>query len=150
MENFNTVWKAWVSCPVSSLCLALLGKRYQLAYSTVKTLAEMNLNSAHLGEIDRLIQLLESPGNLNCPHFFYFHSGFTWLRFELLEKPPALIASLRGLLMILPQSKAFDLLQKRLSLIPAEAPFNPNSADSAQISPEDLELSKILKSKLEI
>ena len=99
MEDFNIIWKAWISCPVSSLCLALLGRRYELSYSTVETLAEMNLNSAHLGEIDRLIQLLESP-------------GFTWLRFELLEKPPALIASLRGILMILPQSKAFELLQK--------------------------------------
>ncbi|CBY40625.1 unnamed protein product, partial [Oikopleura dioica] len=136
MDNFNTVWKAWISCPISSLCLALLGRRYQLAYSTVKTLAEMNLNSAHLCEIDRLIQLLESP-------------GFTWLRFELLEKPPALIASLRGILMILPQSKAFDLLQKRLSLIPSEEPFNPNSS-SSQISSDDLALSKMLSKKINL
>jgi len=96
----------------------------------------MNLNSAHLCEIDRLIQLLESP-------------GFTWLRFELLEKPPALIASLRGILMILPQSKAFDLLQKRLSLIPSEEPFNPNSS-SSQISSDDLALSKMLSKKINL
>ena len=50
----------------------------------------MNLTKAHLLEFDRLIQLLESP-------------GFTSLRFELLDRPATLLATLRGLLMLLPQ-----------------------------------------------
>mgnify|MGYP003729525345 CR=1 FL=1 len=52
----------------------------------------MNLSKMHLLEFDRLIQLLESP-------------GFTELRFELLERPPTLLATLHGLLMLLPQVK---------------------------------------------
>jgi vacuole morphology and inheritance protein 14 len=55
----------------------------------------MNLTKAHLAEFDRLIQLLESP-------------GFTSLRFELLERPPTLLATLHGVLMLLPQEKLQD------------------------------------------
>ena len=31
-EIFSSLWTCWTQCPISSLCLALLGKRYELAY----------------------------------------------------------------------------------------------------------------------
>jgi len=57
-------------------------------------------------EIDKLVQLLESP-------------IFTYLRLQLLEpeKYPFLFKSLYGLLMILPQSSAFETLRNRLTCI---------------------------------
>mmetsp|Transcript_729 Transcript_729/g.896 ORF Transcript_729/g.896 Transcript_729/m.896 type:complete len:115 (-) Transcript_729:855-1199(-) len=57
-------------------------------------------------EIDKLVQLLESP-------------VFLQLRMHLIstgeENQPRLLEALYGLLMLLPQSSAYDVLQKRLS-----------------------------------
>jgi len=79
-----------------------------------------------LVEFDRLIQLIESP-------------GFTPLRFELLERPPVLTATLYGVLMILPQSKSFEVLLRRLSVIPTL------SIQSIQLSEEEIGLFHKLK-----
>mmetsp|Transcript_40949 Transcript_40949/g.96388 ORF Transcript_40949/g.96388 Transcript_40949/m.96388 type:complete len:134 (+) Transcript_40949:386-787(+) len=58
-------------------------------------------------QLDRLVQLIEAP-------------VFARLRLQLLqpESHPALVAVLYGLLMLLPQSGAFQTLQQRLSLVP--------------------------------
>ncbi|KTG44814.1 hypothetical protein cypCar_00007109 [Cyprinus carpio] len=60
-----------------------------------------------LMEVDKLVQLIESP-------------IFTYLRLQLLdvEHNPYLIKALYGLLMLLPQSQAFQLLSHRLSCVP--------------------------------
>lgn len=60
-----------------------------------------------LVEVDKLIQLLESP-------------VFTYLRLHLLEpqRHASLIKALYGLLMLLPQSSAFHTLKNRLECIP--------------------------------
>ena len=60
-----------------------------------------------LVEVDKLIQLLESP-------------VFTYLRLHLLEpqRHASLIKALYGLLMLLPQSSAFHTLKNRLDCIP--------------------------------
>ena len=63
---------------VSSISLALISRRYELAYQTLKFVSHQNLNEDDLSEFDRLVQLIESP-------------GFTLLRFELLQRPPVLI-----------------------------------------------------------
>jgi len=59
-----------------------------------------------LVEIDKLVQLLESP-------------IFTSLRMQLLEpeRYPFLFKSLYGLLMLLPQGSAFETLRTRLNSI---------------------------------
>lgn len=58
-------------------------------------------------EVDKLVQLIESP-------------IFTYLRLQLLdvENNPYLIKALYGLLMLLPQSQAFQLLSHRLRCVP--------------------------------
>lgn len=60
-----------------------------------------------LKEIDKLVQLIESP-------------IFAYLRLQLLDVQhnQDLIRSLYGLLMLLPQSEAFKLLRFRLDCIP--------------------------------
>ena len=77
VELFKKLWDAWIFCPVSSICLALISGRYNLAYQTLKFISTQNIVEEDLIEFDRLIQLIESP-------------GFTPLRFELLERPPVL------------------------------------------------------------
>ena len=78
---FEKLWDAWIFCPVSSICLALISGRYNLAYKTLKFISTQNILEEDLVEFDRLIQLIESP-------------GFTPLRFELLERPPVLTGTL--------------------------------------------------------
>ena len=80
-DLFETLWSAWLQCTVSSISLALISRRYELAYQTLKFVSRQNLNEDDLAEFDRLVQLIESP-------------GFTLLRFELLERPPVLIGNL--------------------------------------------------------
>ena len=77
---FETLWSAWMQCTVSSICLALISRRYELAYETLKFVSHQNLSEDDLSEFDRLVQLIESP-------------GFTLLRFELLQRPPVLIGN---------------------------------------------------------
>lgn len=61
---------------------------------------------ATLVQVDKLVQLLESP-------------VFTFLRLQLLEpdRHPFLFKSLYGLLMLLPQSSAFATLRNRLTCV---------------------------------
>ena len=78
---FDTLWSAWMQCTVSSVALALISRRYDLAYETLKFISEQNLAEDELAEFDRLVQLIESP-------------GFTSLRFELLQRPAVLIGQI--------------------------------------------------------
>jgi len=66
----------------------------------------LELNVTTLIEIDKLVQLLESP-------------IFMYLRLQLLEpeKYPYLFKSLYGLLMLLPQTSAFNTLRNRLNCV---------------------------------
>ncbi|GFN91815.1 vac14-like protein [Plakobranchus ocellatus] len=82
-------------------------------YSLLKKLldihdsGELEVTVDFLKEIDKLVQLIESP-------------IFAYLRLQLLEANdnPELIKSLYGLLMILPQSETLKLLRYRLECIP--------------------------------
>ncbi|PQE14524.1 putative enzyme activator VAC14 protein [Rutstroemia sp. NJR-2017a BBW] len=70
--------------------------------------AELEMTVNMLIQIDKLVQLLESP-------------VFTYLRLQLLEpeKYPHLYKCLYGLLMLLPQSSAFAALKNRLNSVSA-------------------------------
>lgn len=74
-----------------------------------------------LTEIDKLVQLIESP-------------IFTYLRLQLLEREDndALVYALYGLLMILPQSEAYATLQRRLAAIPPTTKPIPNIVRSSR------------------
>lgn len=103
---FNTLFKSWCQNPVSVISLCLVSENYEMAYSVLQAYVNYELILNDLIQLDVLVQLLESP-------------VFTRMRLQLLEqqKYPHLHKSLYGLLMILPQSKAFDVLNRRLSSV---------------------------------
>ncbi|KAL9038293.1 MAG: hypothetical protein Q9214_005338 [Letrouitia sp. 1 TL-2023] len=94
---FVALFRAWCHNAVATFSLCLLAQAAEL---------EMTVNI--LIQIDKLVQLLESP-------------VFTYLRLQLLEpeKHPHLYKCLYGLLMLLPQSSAFAALKNRLNSVSA-------------------------------
>jgi vacuole morphology and inheritance protein 14 len=93
---------------VATFSLCLLAQAYELASSLVFQIADIEVTVNFLMQIDKLVQLLESP--------IFIH-----LRLQLLEadRYPFLLKSLYGLLMLLPQSGAFGSLKTRLSSVAA-------------------------------
>lgn len=92
---------------MATVALCLLGQNYSHACDLVRSFANIEVTVEFLTEIDKLVQLIESP-------------IFTYLRLDLLERErnEALVRTLYGLLMILPQSDAFGTLHRRLTAIP--------------------------------
>ncbi|SCU88840.1 LADA_0E12332g1_1 [Lachancea dasiensis] len=109
-DFFSCLFKSWSHNPTSLLSLCLLAGKYELAYYVLQTFVEYELSVNDLVQIDILVQLLESP-------------VFTSLRLQLLEQErfPYLYKCLYGILMVLPQSKAFQILNTRLSSVSALA-----------------------------
>lgn len=105
-EMFGVLYRSWAHSPASLLSLCLLCQAYEHACEILTCFAELEMTVNFLLEIDKLVQLLESP-------------IFTYLRLQLLEpeRYPFLFKSLYGLLMILPQSTAFEILRNRLTCI---------------------------------
>jgi vacuole morphology and inheritance protein 14 len=93
---------------VATLSLCLLAQAYELASVLVQRFAEVEITVGFLMQIDKLVQLLESP-------------IFVQLRLQLLEVDApyhaSLLKSLYGLLMLLPQSTAFKTLKDRLATV---------------------------------
>ncbi|XP_059156655.1 protein VAC14 homolog [Physella acuta] len=104
---FCCLYKCWSHSPVSLMSLCYLTQNYTQAYKLMQIFGDLEVTVDFLKEIDKLVQLIESP-------------IFAYLRLQLLEADsnPELIKSLYGLLMILPQSEAFKLLRYRLECIP--------------------------------
>lgn len=103
---FENLFKCWCLNSPSLLCLTLLTSRYELSYNIINQMVKYEININILIQLDLLIQLLESP-------------IFAKLRLDLLD-PVAnkyLYKCLYGLLMLLPQSNSFKILQNRLSSI---------------------------------
>jgi len=107
-DVFATLFRCWCHNPVSTFSLCLLGQAYDLSFSLVKRFAEVEISVGLLMQLDKLIQLIESP--------VYIH-----LRLQLLEvdmpQHSSLLKALYGLLMLLPQSTAFRTLNNRLSTV---------------------------------
>nr|CAG8515363.1 5290_t:CDS:10 [Entrophospora candida] len=98
-----------------------------------KSCAEIEITVNLLIQVDKLVQLLESP-------------VFTYLRLQLLEpdKYPHLVKCLYGLLMLLPQSSAFASLKNRLTSVSSMGflhlmPKSPNDSKKS--------ISKLLSSR---
>eukprot|EP00911_Craspedida_sp_UC1_P001520 UC1_evm2s1146 len=104
---FALLYMSWCHSPVATLSLCLLAQVYEHACTLILEFAEMHVTVALLVEVDKLIQLIESP-------------IFTHLRLQLLEpqRHAHLIKALYGLLMILPQSRAYTTLKARLDCVP--------------------------------
>lgn len=103
---FVTLFKTWSRNSVAALSLCLLAQAYEYAFEVLQVLVQTDISVATLVQIDRLVQLIESP-------------VFVRLRLQLLDPDtyPYLYKCLYGLLMILPQSSAFTTLQTRLGSI---------------------------------
>lgn len=103
---FTTVFRSWCHNPCAALSLCLLSQAYEHAFLLLQTIIDFEITVLLLIQIDKLVQLLESP-------------VFTYLRLQLLEpeKYPYLYKCLYGILMLLPQSTAFMTLRNRLSSV---------------------------------
>ncbi|XP_055332523.1 protein VAC14 homolog isoform X2 [Paramacrobiotus metropolitanus] len=86
---FEKLYRCWANNSVAAVALCLLTQRYQHACAILEVFADIDVTVEHLSEIDKLIQLIESP-------------VFTYLRMQLLD----------------PASEAFGILQRRLDCIP--------------------------------
>eukprot|EP00937_MAST-01D_sp_MAST-1D-sp2_P000165 g165.t1 len=106
--TFNALFETWCHNPVATFSLCLLAQAYELSSCLVRRFADVDVTVGFLMQIDKLVQLLESP--------IFIH-----LRLELLEpanpQHAALLKSLYGLLMLLPQVKAFEILRARLDSV---------------------------------
>jgi len=105
-ELFGTLYLSFCHAPVAVLSLCLLVQAYSHASALVQVLAEETTIEL-LIQMDRLVHLLESP-------------VFATLRLQLLQPKlfPELLHTLYGLLMLLPQTDAFNKLSRRLSAVP--------------------------------
>ncbi|GMH56378.1 hypothetical protein TrRE_jg4324 [Triparma retinervis] len=107
-QVFAALFNCWCHNPVATFSLCLLGQAYDLAFSLVKKFSSVEISVGLLMQLDKLIQLIESP--------VYIH-----LRLQLLEverpQHSLLLKALYGLLMLLPQSTAFRTLNERLSTV---------------------------------
>lgn len=105
-ELFISLFRCWCHNPVSTLALCLFTQAYELAAALVFRMAEGNMTYALLVQIEHLVALIESP-------------AFLHLRIQVLEpsKCPFLLTALYGLLMLLPQNRAFRVLNTRLQAV---------------------------------
>ncbi|KAF2819569.1 ARM repeat-containing protein [Ophiobolus disseminans] len=105
---FVTLFKAWCHNAVATFSLCLLAQAYEQAYHLLQVFGDLEMSVNMLIQIDKLVQLLESP-------------VFTYLRMQLLEpeRYPHLYKCMYGLLMLLPQSSAFAALKNRLNSVSA-------------------------------
>jgi vacuole morphology and inheritance protein 14 len=103
---FVALFRSWCYNAVATFSLCLLAQAYEQAYNLLQIFAELEMTVNMLIQIDKLVQLIESP-------------VFTYLRLQLLEpdKHPHLYKCLYGLLMLLPQSSAFAALKNRLNSV---------------------------------
>mmetsp|Transcript_31939 Transcript_31939/g.96067 ORF Transcript_31939/g.96067 Transcript_31939/m.96067 type:complete len:274 (+) Transcript_31939:1490-2311(+) len=105
---FAALFSCWCHNPVAALALCLTAQAYELASALVSSFSDVNITVGFLMQVDKLVQLLESP-------------VFLQLRLQLLDvratHHPFLLSSLYGLLMLMPQSAAFVTLSSRLATV---------------------------------
>jgi len=103
---FVNLFKAWCHNAVATFSLCLLAQAYEQAYHLLQIFGELDMTVNLLIQVDKLVQLIESP-------------VFTYLRLQLLEpeKFPYLYKCMYGILMLLPQSSAFAALKNRLNSV---------------------------------
>ncbi|KAH8096728.1 ARM repeat-containing protein [Cristinia sonorae] len=126
---FTTLYRTWCHNAVAVFSLCLLAQAYEHASNLLYIFADLEITVQLLVQIDKLVQLIESP-------------VFTYLRLQLLEpeKYPHLFKCLYGLLMLLPQSSAFVSLRNRLNAV--------NSAGFLHIAPKSTSVISATRSKL--
>jgi len=123
---FSALYRTWCHNPVATFSLCLLTQVYEHACELLGKFGELEVTVSFLVEVDKLIQLLESP-------------IFTFLRLQLLEpqRYAYLVKALYGILMLLPQSSAFHTLKNRLDSMPTIiSSLQLLQADTKKIKPK--------------
>eukprot|EP00053_Salpingoeca_punica_P015814 m.146505 g.146505 ORF g.146505 m.146505 type:complete len:687 (+) comp16809_c0_seq1:187-2247(+) len=131
---FIALYRPWCHSPISTFALCLLTQCYDHACDLLQKFAELEVTVGFLVEIDKLIQLLESP-------------VFTYVRMQLLEpqKNAYLVKALYGLIMLLPQSTAYHTLKARLDCVPIIISSLKYIEDTSNKPPAYLQHSKELQ-----
>ncbi len=122
---FTVLYNSWCHSPVSALSLCFLAQAYDLASVLINHFAKAEISVSFLMQVDKLVQLLESP--------IFIH-----VRLEMLEQGTprhfALMKTLYGILMLLPQSAAFKTLQNRLQAVSSMPRYPGVNEDSDAVS----------------
>ncbi|KAL1803463.1 hypothetical protein ACET3Z_032110 [Daucus carota] len=108
-DLFLALYASWCHSPMAIISLCLLSQAYQHVSSVIQFLAERDVSVKFLVQLDKLVNLLETP-------------IFAYLRLQLLEpgRHVWLLKALYSLLMLLPQqSAAFKVLRTRLKTVPS-------------------------------
>ncbi|KAF5301649.1 hypothetical protein FQA39_LY10696 [Lamprigera yunnana] len=142
---FCYLYETWCHDPVATVALCLLSQCYKHVCDLIKVFSNLEVTVEFLTEIDKLVQLIESP-------------IFAYLRLELLEIPcdQDLVRALYGLLMLLPQTEAFHTLRTRLACIPSlhlECAHRKESATTLKKLPDrlkEINFTKLLNHFVEV
>ncbi|XP_075432695.1 protein VAC14 homolog isoform X2 [Ascaphus truei] len=136
---FCCLYRSWCHNPVATVSLCFLTQNYKHAYHLIQKFGDLEVTLDFLTEVDKLVQLIECP-------------IFTYLRLQLLdvEGHPYLIRALYGLLMLLPQSSAFQLLSHRLQCVPnpqlmRSADTQPAASGPLKENPESIDYAELLQ-----
>jgi hypothetical protein len=102
-ELFLKMYKIWSFNPISLIVFCVITEHFQLTYNIILNLIKVQLDNEYYLHLGQLIQLLES--NL-----------YDYIRIRLLDpiKNIYLIKALYGILMILPQGQAYNILSNRM------------------------------------
>ncbi|MCP9260897.1 Protein VAC14-like protein [Dirofilaria immitis] len=116
---FESLYRTWAFQPIALLGLCILSQNYEHASVLARHLWKVDITVDVLIEIDRLVQLIESP-------------ILSYVRLDLLDAKHQrpLTAVLSALLMILPQTDAFNTLHKRIQCIPSVAGKEQSQLDT--------------------
>lgn len=110
---FLSLYETWVQNPIAALALCLLTQAYELADRIVLALGEVAVTLGLLMQVDKLVQLIESP--------VFLHTRMHLLQPELgggqRRSQAYLLRALYGLLMLLPQGTAYNTLKDRLQAV---------------------------------
>eukprot|EP00756_Hemistasia_phaeocysticola_P050677 Hpha_TRINITY_DN25873_c0_g1::TRINITY_DN25873_c0_g1_i1::g.20006::m.20006/K15305/VAC14, TAX1BP2; vacuole morphology and inheritance protein 14 len=105
-NTFKALYRCWCHNAVAVVSLCLLSRAYEHACALIKSFGDREISVSMMVQIDRLVQLIESP-------------VFAYIRVALLEpaENPYLVKALFGILMLLPQSSTYQSLHKRLKSV---------------------------------
>ena len=101
---FVKMYKIWAINPISLIIYCVITEHFELAYNIILNLVKVQLDNDYYIHLGTLVQLLESE-------------LYDYIRIRLLEPSNNiyLIRALYGILMLLPQGQAFNVLSNRMN-----------------------------------
>jgi len=107
-ELFFKLYKIWSFNPISLIVFCVITEHFELTYNIILNIIKIQLDNEYYIHLGQLVQLLESD-------------LYDYIRIRLLEptKNIYLIKALYGILMLLPQGQAFNVLSNRMCNVQA-------------------------------